>query len=353
MFGLCTAGMAVSRGEGIAVSMILLSALPLLTCLPRRGSSGPHPVARRIAAAAAAWVVFFVGISPFCTVNLVKYDAFVTDTRLAGQMRDLDRALRKSDDKTGGPTAAVRRNAARSPSAKPAFAIRLWECTNASLRGGFELYWAFTVIGILALLYRRKWRWEFSALLILYLIHQAIYLSISIAYRYSIYLVPMFMPFTVTGMTLGLEAYRNWHPLDRWRHVLDAALVAGALIYCAACIDNGMQIVFGHKDNAKRAAAAFIREWGERNVPGRRLRIADDGEFPEVTYWSGAFRVSGGNSRRRWDECRDCDLVSVGDPELPAATARSDLKFLKSFELGKEDQVHLFRMVPTAGKEQK
>ena len=350
MFGLCTAGMAVSRGEGIVVSLIMLSVLPLLSCL-LRGSYGRKPVARHIAVAATAWVVFFVGISPFCTVNLIRYNTFVTDIRFAERIPVLNRNIYRHGNSTGKPPAAVA-GVVYDDDEKESLPERIYKSINSSLRGGFELYWAFAIFGIITLLRRRQWRWEFSVLLAAYLIHQAIYFSVSISYRYSIYMVPMFMPLTVVGLGRSIDAYRNWHALDRWRTALDAAWIVVAVIVGVACIDNGMEIVFNRSDDPKRAAAAFIREWGARNVPDRRLRIADDGYFPEVIYWSEAFRVSGVSNPRRWDECRDCDLIFVGDRGLPAALARSNLKFLKSFVLRGKNRGHLFQVTAPTGKGQ-
>ena len=347
MFGLCSAGLAVSRGEGVVVSLILLSAFPLLAFLPRKNSGGRRPFPRYLAAAVAL-VVFLVGTVPFCTVNWVKYNVFATDIRLAGEISTLKDKL--CSHRSSEPP-KTDHNVPREE--KPSLHEHIWDCTNNSLIGGFELYWVFSLLGILTLLYRRKWRWEFSALLIAYLIHQAIYFSVGAAYRYSIYLVPMFMPFTVTGMALCLEAYMHVQISDRWRAMLNTAGVVGALVAIVAFINNGMKIVITRSDNPKREAAAFIRNWGERNISGRRLRIANDGSFPEVIFWSGAYRVSGITHPHRWDECRDCDLILVGDEELPAAKARTDLTFLKSFVLGKDDQCHLFQAASPAGKAQR
>ena len=337
MFGLCAAGEAVSRGEGIMISLLLLAGFPVLAAA-RHKLTDAGAVRRHVAAAALSLLVFVSGITPFCAGNFVKSGAFVTDVRMCEQAAMLKRKF--SRVRNDGER---RMSATQKAAAEETLLRRFYLCFHKSLRGGFEVYWAFSAIGIVLLLRTRRWRWEFSVLIMLYLIHQMIYFVTVPSHRYSIYLVPMFMPLTVSGVQAALDAYRRWHVPDRWRVFCDAAIAIGAAIIFVSCLADGLKFTFGSKCAGKREVAVFIRKWGEENFPGRRLKIADDGSYPEIVYWSGAYDVNGYDTMLDWKECLDiADLLMVDDAEFEAASANGKLEWLKTFSPARNRRVHLF-----------
>lgn len=346
VFGFFAAGEAVSRGEGIIISSVLLLGFPILSAV-RHKITDARSVWRLAAAMAIALLVFVAGITPFCIGNFVKFGAFVTDMRMYEQVSSLKRKL--SHDRN----AEVRHvsTARKTAEDKQSRLIRFFYIFGQSVRGGYEVYCVFSGLGILLLLWLKRWRWEFSVLMMLYLIHQGIYFFGGSAYRYSIYLVPMLMPFTIFGLKTVWEVY-CWLPfLAGWRHFVDIAIVIGAVVFLAVCVDNGMSIVFSSGGEPKRVVADFIRSWKECNVPGRRLKIADDGGAPEIVYWSGAYLVNGYAAPKKWSECLNmADLIMVREKNFEEAAAKAELEFIKDFPLKKNYRVYLFRPRGAAGR---
>jgi hypothetical protein len=345
MFGLFAAGEAVSRGEGIIISLVLLLGLPILAAV-RHKMTDARSAWRHAAAVLIALLVFVAGITPFCIGNFVKFGAFVTDMRMYEQVLTVKRKLMHEPSTGIKPVSNIKKTAEKeSP------LIHFFYIFGQSIRGGYEVYCEFSGLGILVLLWLRRWKWEFSVLLTIYLIHQAIYFFGGSAYRYSIYLVPMLMPFTMFGLKAVWDAYCRVPFLTRWRRFIDIAIVAGGVIFLAIFVDNGMLFVFSDGGGKKRVVADFIRRWKESNIPERRLKIADDGGFPEIVYWSGAYNVCGYGTPRKWSDCLDIsDMILVRERNYEEAAAKKELELIKDFPMEKTYRVYLFRPRGTAGQ---
>lgn len=311
LFGLSLAGLAVSRGEELPFSVMLLFALPVLTWLePPRGFCREGQ--RLLAVFSLALVVFAAGLSPFCLINGCRRGIFVTDLRIAEAMFP-DRVARPLSAPESGPRA-------EKPPVK-----KISDSLANVLRGGYELYWGFAAVGAIVLVRRRRWNWRHTLLWCIFLLHTALYFKVGIAYRYSIYLVPLFMPFTMTGVSFccGQLARLNIPPriVPLLRPLFPLLLVA----VLALQVENGMQNVFSRDDRGKREIAKSIRRWGELNMPGRRVRLAATGMI-EAVYWSGAYNVfnyeAGPSDLRHF---RDFDLLLIAESRLDEIAGRTDL----------------------------
>ena len=185
-FGLSLAGLAVSRGEELFFAVALLFALPVLTWLkqPRRSFREGR---RGFAVFALALFVFAAGISPFCTINACRSGIFITDLRIA-------EAMFPDCVPHPPPTSESGKTEVESP------LEQISDSISDVLRGGYELYWGFSIIGVVVLLRRRRWSWEHTLLWGIFLLHTVLYWKVGMTYRYNIYLVPLFMPFTMTGL---------------------------------------------------------------------------------------------------------------------------------------------------------
>lgn len=312
LFGLSLAGLSVSRGEELVFAVGILLALPLLTLLkkprPPRGELKP-----RLAALLLAGVVFLIGIAPFCAVNAHYSGVFITDVRIAQAFFPAP----------ANPSPLQKISKHRHPKTTQE---RMSEVVSGTLRGGYEPFCIFALIGLLLLLKRREWRWEHTLFAGLYLVHSAIYFKAGSAYRYSIYLIPLFMPVTMTGISFCLETAGRLKLPEHLKHQAAWAAAAALLVLFGAQIPNGLACVTDRNDVWIRELAGIIRQWGESHVPGRRLRLAATG-LPEAVYWSEAFPVFGykrGISSLK--EARDFDLLLINETLLDEIAGRTDLE---------------------------
>lgn len=312
LFGLSLAGLSVSRGEELVFAIGLLFALPLLTLLkkprPPRGELKP-----RLAALLLSGVVFLIGIAPFCAVNARYSGVFITDVRIAQAVFP---APEKCSPKQKIP------NVHRTETMQD----HMSELVSGTLRGGYEPFCIFALIGILTLLKRREWNWEHTLFAGLYLVHSAIYCKSGFAYRYSIYLIPLFMPVTMTGISFCLETAGRLKLPERLKHQAAWAATAALLVLFGTQIENGLTCVTDRRDVWIREIAAIIRQWGKTHVPDRRLRLAATG-LPEAVYWSGAYPVFGyKRGIGSLKETRDFDLLLINETLLDEIAERTDLE---------------------------
>ena len=312
LFGLALAGLALSRCEELFFSLLLLAVLPVIS-LSRQTLPSPEAWKKRLTALLVAGLVFLAGVTPFCAMNLFRYGAFVTDTRIGEALGMVS------------PRPVFRHPAdAAAPSAGETIAV----CAGDTLRGGYEPYMAAALLGAVLVIRRRRWDRRHTLLAAIFALHTVVYFKFSYAYRYSIYLVPMLMPLTVAGICGLLELYRRCPLREEVRRWSDGALFLAAAVVLASQVANGMAGVISRKDRGKRALAAYIRQWGERNVPGRRLRLVCT-ELRETTYWSGAQSVFNYETGERdLRSFRDFDLLVIPESRLPELGDRSGLSEL-------------------------
>jgi len=344
LFGLSLAGLAVSRGEELFFAVGLLFALPVLTRLepPYRPL---HDGRRRLAVFGLALFVFAAGITPFCAVNAARCGVFITDLRIA-EAAFPGRVQRPA----GNPWRAVGDGAVSAVE-------KFFDPVTNVLRGGYELFWVFTVVGTVVLIRRRRWKWGHTLLWGIFLLHTVLYCKVGIAYRYNIYLVPLFMPFTVAGLSFcGEQLVRLKIPprlVPVLRRLAPVVLVAVLVLQ----VDNGMKDVFSRDDRGKRIIAQSIRRWGELNMPGRRVRLAATG-LVEAVYWSGAYSVfnygAGYSDLRKF---RDFDLLLIEETWLDQIAGRTDLRLVPTPEwescFGRRPRFRLYRRVDAAGGEKR
>ena len=313
LFGLSLAGLSVSRGEELVFAVAILIGLPVLTFL-KSPDLFRSEFKKRTAVLGISAFFFLAAVSPFCTVNACRGGAFITDVRIAEAMGF--KSDRRSPEKTLSET--------NQPAYKDGRQFK--HSFSSVLRGGYELYWVFSIFGMFLLLRKRNWKWEHTVLTGVFLAHTAIYYLIGSAYRYSLYLIPMFMPFTMTGLGFFcvLPQKMNWS--ERVRLTAVAAVFVLMCLIFGIQIRNGMEIVFARKDKWIRQVADTMIQWGRKNVPDRRLRVASFG-LVEAVYWSGAYSVFNyKDGVQDMKHFRDFDLLLIPESHLAEISERRDLR---------------------------
>ncbi len=296
--------MAVSRGESIVPAVLALAGFPVFAAW-KDFSVFRTNVKKICLVSSLAGLVFLAVLSPFCYGNLVYEGAFVPD------MRIYELILR--------PRAAVPAPEAAIPGIHPEIPLweHVYEILNNTLRGAYELYFAFALIGMFLLIRRKKWNLEHTLLIGLYFLHTAIYLKVSGAYRYSIYLVPVFMPFTVTGMVFAKDRIAGLLK-ENWKPAAAYLTCAGLAVLFFIQIQNGLDYSFRKKDAPSRQAAEWIRQYAAEHYPDRRVRIASTGGFTaKIVFWSGGESVC--NYRDNISLPKDLSLLDFDLLILPVA----------------------------------
>lgn len=157
-----------------------------------------------------------------------------------------------------------------------------------SIRGGYEVYMVFAGIGVLVLLLTRRIRrslfcdWspdtsfaihklEYLFILLIYLFHNLIYFKLNISYRYYVFLIPLLMPLTMTGI------YFCWRLLVLFR--LQILAIVGVFLLLVLQFLNGVAILREQNFNHKKAGE-WIRDHFKK---GKNLRVLNYQSY--VVYW--------------------------------------------------------------------
>lgn len=325
--GLSLAGLSVARGEGFPIAIVLFLFFPVFVLLQKK-IAAKKMLRRYFPVLVISLFFWFLGIFPFCMANQYYNHAFVTDLRIAEIFTG---AVSSSEVSSTVPAEVSQEQApVLSASDNHMSFKRIMDPINSTFRGAYELYLIFAVLGMILLGLRRKWNWEYSLFLALYILHTVIYIKISSAYRYSIYLVPLFMPFTVAGLEF---CYRLFRSLCKQKltmnqtRLTESALYLGCFIILISQAINGLEIVVRRKDAINGKIAAFIREYAAENFPGQRLRLAADGHSITV-YRSGAYSVWNYKSRPEAPDprtFRDFDLLMLDKEEMKLVASCKDL----------------------------
>ena len=325
LLGLALGGLAVSRGEAVLFLPVLLGFLPFYISLVQK--DGLLKNLKRKALLTALSVFFTViAVSPFCFGNLKYAGYFVTDARLVELMPK--------------PTAqkAVKTAVPAVPAKQTSFAEKAGHALSELFRGGYEPYIVLGLLGMVLLLQRKWWRWEYSLLLAICLLHIAIYYKINSSLRYHLYAIPMLMPFTMTGIVFCINSYMKWKARKPLTDILLCSVVAAVIVFQGI---NGFERVINRK-SWKRDAAEYLKEYNQKYFPGKRIRLADIG-LADVVYYSGAYRVCNyKRGRIDFDKVNDFDLLLVARKKM-SVLKRTDLVPVKH---PFEDKFYLFTLTP-------
>lgn len=283
ILGTSLAGLSVSRGEAMPIALLMLAGFPVFLLLKQWEKLSKGVLPKYLAGWLLAGTIFAIGLFPFCYGNWKFRQAFIPDLRL------IQIASSKTDAALFA-TCPVVQPAAKKPEKNSRFIIS----AGNTLRGAYEPYFFLAVLGMGLLLYRKKWNWDFTLILGLLAVHFVIYYNTVAAYRYSIYLIPLFMPFTLTGVETLTSAIRSRLTGCSATGLTKIKILTGAGIAAVLLLQaiNGMACVTDRKDRKIRKAAEFIRTYAAEQFPGRRSRIAAAG-CVETIYWSGAVSLWG------------------------------------------------------------
>ena len=278
LFGLFAGLLPASRGEGLITATALLIGLLLFNVLFRRQIK----FRKILAAAAMAAVVAVAVVTPFCAMNYSKSGYFISDVRLA---KFVESHLKSQDE------------AAKQSEAVPAYVLEdrknnqyqmtFGHMISCAVRAGYELYWILAAIGAVVLYKRKELKSDHLLLVGVTAMQCCLYLMSVSATRYYMFLVPFYMVFTVTGA-------------DYMRRKICCYIPARLHIYCgilcavvlAAQTADGLKRVFSDKGKDYQAAGRWIREYGKKHFPDRRLVVFAP-KMTETAYWSGAVHTDG------------------------------------------------------------
>ena len=202
--GAMLGGLALARSEGIGSAAVIAVCTMVYYAIEIRRRKKLPPVLPMLTAAAA----FLVPVLSRMWLIQQHSGRFIFDSRIANGIARLAAKF------TSSPVAAAAVAAAPKP-----LRTSWWHLINQNLRGEYELYLPFTIVGIILIILAAKWKdaaklypdkqlppfvgWNsFYAVFIVIVLTNALTFKLAdiAAYRYFLLNIPMLMVFTLIGL---------------------------------------------------------------------------------------------------------------------------------------------------------
>lgn len=310
--GFAMGGMMLARGEGSVLALVLqILLLVYLVIDSCREKKNPF-----------RWV-----IAPWCVIILafllVLAPRLIETWQLSGYPVPDGRILRLlhvESDLIQRPTEAQRAVAVYAPqddimdgnaldTSVRFDSQKISEFLSNVARGSYEFYLFLAGVGSILLLRRKEWKREYTIIWLFILILLPGFYKICFAYRYFIFMIPLLMVFTVTGLTFfaGLAGKIP----GKWGKIGFPVLIAACLIAQAA---NGIAYVFRPDGSNNKAAAAWIRENRERLLfPGQtgKLKIYSPYDNTIVFFSEEEPATDFGDLPPSYDDCKSFNAILI------------------------------------------
>ena len=311
LFGLSASLMAAARGEGMALSAVLLLGLPIYAGLFCR----PTAWKKLIVSWAIALLCATAAISPFCAMNYSRSGYFVPDVRIVALIDP--QAVAPADTAENQEEKFVYQSSIQKMTAGEKC------CHNLSsfIRGGYELYWILAIIGAVAIFRKKAFKPDYLVFAGTTLLYFLLYMLTVSAYRYYLFMIPLFMMFTVTGANVLRELAVKRLPgkLQMICLALCAALAIGQFV-------NGISRAFSSHGKDFIKVGKWIEKYNKKHFPDRKLKLFSP-MMSEVGYWSKA-ELTEGFAKRPHNPAtfKDFDLAVVHRKRSFGMEKRSDLE---------------------------
>ncbi len=279
LFGVSAGLLAASRIEGAFISIVLLGGyLPFLLVFRKNVVWKKQFILFLTAVVCTA-----AALAPFCAMNYSKSGYFVPDARIVESLR----SKIKKDSVKPEVAAEKEKSAFKGYGNDLSYKRNFSHDISSFIRGSYELYLVLALLGTVLIIKCRKWRSDYWLLIGIAAIQCAIYVVTISAQRYYIFLIPLFMMFTITGAEFVCGLVIKYVP-----NKLHVICVAGCAVLLLGQIANGVKKAYSGKGKDFQAAGKWIKEYGKKHFPERKLVIFAP-QMSETAYWSGAIHTDG------------------------------------------------------------
>ena len=313
LFGVSAGLMTVSRGEGMVLSTILLLGLPIYAGLFCR----PAAWGKVLAAWGIAIVCTIAAISPFCAMNYSRSGYFVPDIRAVQVVMTARKAMQKNDPGARKAQQALAKVGSKTMSRSE----KTYHNFSSFIRGGYELYWLLAIAGAVVIIRRKQWKADYLLLLGTALLHFIFYMLTISAYRYYLFLIPLFMVFTVTGAVFLKDLAVKFLP-----YKVQLLCIATCVALGIGQTANGISRAFSSKGKDHIKVGKWIEQYNKKHFPDRKLKLYSP-SMSEVAYWSKADLTDGfGDVPHDPATFKDFDLAVVHRKKSKGLEKRTDLE---------------------------
>ncbi len=348
LLGLSLAGFTLSRSEGILISIMMLGTMFLFQLFPREKQKWYKALRTALLCSCSAFVFFLLFLVPRMYLNYQTTGYPTPDSRLD---RYIQKYLTPSRPLWSMEEKGKRFTELSSERPKKPFSIVKQTTLQFKQlsRGAYELYLVFLALGLLSAWFAvwiRKTilpEWapvarpqdhgrEYLYLLLLVIMHLAVYFPLQTSYRYFTFAIPIFMPLTLGGLKF------TWDLGGRFK--LQPLLAVAILAVTAAQIINGFASLTDQKTKYRVAG-----EWIQQNLgtPGKKLKVLSYHGY--VVYWINGKIVNPyyGGPITKPEYASDFDIAIAEPDNLPVLEVLRSRKDVVELDHPHRETVAVFR----------
>ncbi len=348
LLALSLTGFTLSRSEGILISIMMLGTMFLFQLFPKEKQDWPKAWRAALLCASSSFLFFLLFLSPRMYLNYQTTGYPTPDSRLDRYIQKYitpSRPLWNLEEK-GERFTDVSSVSPRQPfSVVRQTALQFKQLS----RGAYEFYLVFLVVGLASALFAQEirkyllpdwkptalpqdhWR-EYLYLLLLVIMHVAVYFTLQTSYRYYTFAVPLFLPLTLGGLKFA------WDLGSRFK--LQPVLAIAILAVTIAQTLNGFASLTEQKKQY-RVAGEWIRE--NLGKKGEKLKILNYHGY--VVYWINGKIVNpySGGPVTKPEYASDFDIAITEPDNLPVLNVLRSRKDVTELDHPHKESVIVFR----------
>ena len=301
--GFAYAGLALSRGEGFAVMLAMVGIMGFLLWRQEKYRLEFSAIQRIVYPLLLTIIVTLAILAPRLYQNYQATGYPVIDSRMVGSIKA---ALKKKQNIIDPEVSNV------IDVKKKTLLKRVGIVIGDFSRGAYEIYLVLAGLGLILVLQRKTWCYEYTVFFIVISIHLLIYFKVGSSYRYYTFALPLLMPFTIFA-TVQLFQWAKRYKLEKILFIGLIALFVGQIV-------NGLEVAFTRKDLPKKQLAAWINTNRELFTDAKysgELRIIA-WKLPEVSFWADQFSVASYGTSIDLKKEVDFDLIAVDSDDTSA-----------------------------------
>jgi hypothetical protein len=223
-----------------------------------------------------------IAIIPFCALNYSKSGYFVTDARLVGTSKKFYYKIFPSAE------TKVEKNQSKKSAnyyTFPKEKLTLSHNISSLLKGAYIPYCILAIIGLFLIIRKKQWKNDYYLLFSVTFLQNFIYFATVCSSRYFLYMVPLFMMFTVTGIDFIKDFIKKHIPTKTHSIIVLLCLLVMAFEFC-----YGLKSAFSRDEIKYKEVGQWIKEYNKKHFPNRKIVVYAPMTI-EVAYWSNGINT--------------------------------------------------------------
>ncbi len=286
VIGIALAGLTLIRGEGIIFIPFFALIFIVMYFFKKEKPITAGFIGGMLLRGVVIITVILAAVSPRLIQMYNRTGYAVLDSRQAGRWNEFVSRFKSA------PSSPAQKTEIKANIKQESFIHRYFnfkyikKFINTFIRGSYELYFIFAIIGIILIVRRKEWKPEYYALLGLCAANTLVFYFVTVSYRYFTINILLFLPFTLKGFELVWDILNHKY-LEPYKvkYLFPAAVAVIGL----AQSWNGLAKLTDYEDfYYEKAVADWVSQEGHKNGKDKLTIMSIHPQYP---FWADANHI--------------------------------------------------------------